>query len=245
MDNKKKKDNIINNNLFKVKGSNIISKSTKERKVYNNIHTKSSRIFNLNKRNNLIINNRFKNFNNNKEITTITTIQNLTYKKDKNSIANYFEIKNKKDKKDNNNNNKEYNFLKPKKLNILEPNTFSEDYFINRYKKTNFSDIKVKKMKYNFNSLIFNFKKDNPKLNNIKSKVNKNNKKENNSYIQEKDNKIVKKKPLKKENNNINNTNLSKKNKNQKINKSSIKTIKINGIDREYFKSFIINKFSR
>ena len=147
MDNKKKKSIIINNNLSKVKGNNIISKSTKERKIYNNIQKNSSRVFNLNKRNNIIINNRFQNFNNNKEITTITTIQNLPYKKDKNSIANYFEIKNKKDKKDNNNNNKEYNFLKPKKLNILEPNTFSEDYFINRYKMTNFSDIKVKKMK--------------------------------------------------------------------------------------------------
>ena len=244
MDNKKKKSIIINNNLSKVKGNNIISKSTKERKIYNNIQKNSSRVFNLNKRNNIIINNRFQNFNNNKEITTITTIQNLPYKKDKNSIANYFEIKNKKDKKDNNNNNKEYNFLKPKKLNILEPNTFSEDYFINRYKMTNFSDIKVKKMKSNFNSLIFNFKKDNPKLSNIK-KVNKNNKNENNSYIQEKDNKIVKKKPLQKKNNNINNTNLSKKNKNQKINKLSFKNIKINGIDKEYFKSFIISKYSR
>lgn len=244
MDNKKKKDIITNNNLFKIKGCNIISKSTKERKIYNNNQNKSSRLFNINKRKNLLINNRFHNFNNNKEIKTITTIQNLPYKKDKITNAKCFDIKNIKNKKEN---NKEYNFLKTKKLNILELNTFNEDYFIKRYKMTNFSDIKVKKMKSNFNSLIFNFKKDNPKLNNIKSKLNKNNRneKENSSYIFEKNDKIVKKKPLKSEINNFNNTNFSKKYKNQKINKSSFKNLKINGIDREYFKSFIINKYSR
>ena len=40
--------------------------------------------------------------------------------------------------------------------------------------------------------------------------------------------------------NNLNNTNYSKK-----IKKSSYNNININGINREYFKSFIINKYSR
>ena len=107
---------------------------------------------------------------------------------------------------------------------------------------TNFSDIKVKKMKSNFDSIILNFKKDNKKLNNIKTKINKKNKigkKENNSYIFEKSNKIIKRKELKNDLN-FNNTNYSKK-----IQKSSYNNININGINREYFKSFIINKYSR
>ena len=44
---------------------------------------------------------------------------------------------------------KEYNLIKFKNLNIFEPNTLNSDYLIKKYKMTNFSDIKVKKMKSN------------------------------------------------------------------------------------------------
>ena len=166
-------------------------------------------------------------------------MHNLSLKKNKNASTKCLENKDNNAKKDY---NKEYNLIKFKNLNIFEPNTLNSDYLIKKYKMTNFSDIKVKKMKSNFDSIILNYKKDNQKLNNIKTKINKKNKigkKENNSYIFEKSDKIIKRKELKNDLN-FNNTNYSKK-----IQKSSYNNININGINREYFKSFIINKYSR
>ena len=239
----KKKEIFLNNNLNKTKGVNNFSKSTKERKNYNNIQNTNSKIISIKKRNNLTNNNRYINLDNNnnkQEISAIiNTMHNLSLKKNKNASTKCLENKDNNVKKDY---NKEYNLIKFKNLNIFEPNTLNSDYLIKKYKMTNFSDIKVKKMKSNIDSIILNFKKDNKKLNNIKTKINKKNKigkKENNSYIFEKSDKIIKRKELKNDLN-FNNTNYSKK-----IQKSSYNNININGINREYFKSFIINKYSR
>ena len=240
----KKKEIFLNNNLNKTKGVNNFSKSTKERKNYNNIQNTNSKIISIKKRNNLTNNNRYINLDNNnnnkQEISAIiNTMHNLSLKKNKNASTKCLENKDNNAKKDY---NKEYNLIKFKNLNIFEPNTLNSDYLIKKYKMTNFSDIKVKKMKSNFDSIILNYKKDNQKLNNIKTKINKKNKigkKENNSYIFEKSDKIIKRKELKNDLN-FNNTNYSKK-----IQKSSYNNININGINREYFKSFIINKYSR
>ena len=239
----KKKEIFLNNNLNKTKGVNNFSKSTKETKNYNNIQNTNSKIISIKKRNNLTNNNRYINLDNNnnkQEISAIiNTMHNLSIKKNKNASAKCLENKDNNVKKDY---NKEYNLIKFKNLNIFEPNTLNSDYLIKKYKMTNFSDIKVKKMKSNFDSIILNYKKDNQKLNNIKTKINKKNKigkKENNSYIFEKSDKIIKRKELKNDLN-FNNTNYSKK-----IQKSSYNNININGINREYFKSFIINKYSR
>ena len=240
----KKKEIFLNNNLNKTKGVNNFSKSTKERKNYNNIQNTNSKIISIKKRNNLTNNNRYINLDNNnnnkQEISAIiNTMHNLSIKKNKNASTKCLENKDNNAKKDY---NKEYNLIKFKNLNIFEPNTLNSDYLIKKYKITNFSDIKVKKMKSNFDSIILNYKKDNQKLNNIKTKINKKNKigkKENNSYIFEKSDKIIKRKELKNDLN-FNNTNYSKK-----IQKSSYNNININGINREYFKSFIINKYSR
>ena len=238
----KKKEIFLNNNLNKTKGVNNFSKSTKERKNYNNIQNTNSKIISIKKRNNLTNNNRYINLDNNnkQEISAIiNTMHNLSLKKNKNASTKCLENKDNNVNKDY---NKEYNLIKFKNLNIFEPNTLNSDYLIKKYKMTNFSDIKVKKMKSNIDSIILNYKKDNQKLNNIKTKINKKNKigkKENNSYIFEKSDKIIKRKELKNDLN-FNNTNYSKK-----IQKSSYNNININGINREYFKSFIINKYSR
>ena len=239
----KKKEIFLNNNLNKTKGVNNFSKSTKERKNYNNIQNTNSKIISIKKRNNLTNNNRYINLDNNnnkQEISAIiNTMHNLSLKKNKNASTKCLENKDNNVNKDY---NKEYNLIKFKNLNVFEPNTLNSDYLIKKYKMTNFSDIKVKKMKSIFDSIILNYKKDNQKLNNIKTKINKKNKigkKENNSYIFEKSDKIIKRKELKNDLN-FNNTNYSKK-----IQKSSYNNININGINREYFKSFIINKYSR
>ena len=246
MNDLKKKEIFVNNNLFKTKGVNNFSKSTKGRKHYNNIQNKNSKTISIKKRDILTINNKSGSLNNNftsfnkKEISTTMINNNCPSKNNKNTIEKCLENKDKIEKKEY---NKEYNLLKSKYLNIFEPNTFNEDYLIQRYKMINFSDIKVKKMKSNFDSIILNYKKNIPKLNNIKSKMNKKNKiekKGNNSYMFIKNDKIIKRKELKNIIKNFYNTNNSKK-----IKKSSFKDITINGIDREYFKSFIINKYSR
>ena len=187
MNDLKKKEIFVNNNLFKTKGVNNFSKSTKGRKNYNNIQNKNSKTISIKKRDNLTINNKSGNLNNNftsfnkKEISTTTINNNCPSKNNKNTIEKCLENKDKIEKKEY---NKEYNLLKSKYLNIFEFNNFNEDYLIQRYKMINFSDIKVKKMKSNFDSIILNYKKNIPKLNNIKSKLNKKNnieKKENNN----------------------------------------------------------------
>ena len=169
MNNEKKKKIFVNN----------FSKSTKERKNFNNIQNISSKLISIKKRNNITNNNRDGNLKNNynkKEVSTfMNTMYNLSSKKNKNVNAKCLENKNNSLKKEY---NKECNLIKNKNLNIFEPNSFNVDYLMKRYKMVNFSDIKVKKMKSNFDSIILDYKKDKQKLNNIKSKLTKKNKNE-------------------------------------------------------------------
>jgi len=173
MENKKEKiSDDKNDKILKIKNlsKNVIDKDNK------NIKNKFSGKTFKKKRNNFMnlkINNKFEdnneNFENkNKEIFVLNTIQNLQKNKIKNISVECNEILNKKEEN-----------LKLKKLNELNNN-----YLTKRNKIKNFSDIKVKKRKSNFNSIILNFKKENEinicKLNNIKTKVNKNN---NNSKV--------------------------------------------------------------
>ena len=173
MENKKEKiSDDKNDKILKIKNlsKNVIDKDNK------NIKNKFSGKTFKKKRNNFMnlkINNKFEdnneNFENkNREIFVVNTIQNLQKNKIKNISVECNEILNKNEGN-----------LKLKKLNELNNN-----YLTKRNKIKNFSDIKVKKRKSNFNSIILNFKKENElnicKLNNIKTKVNKNN---NNSKV--------------------------------------------------------------
>ena len=131
------------------------------------------------------------------ELNNIQTIQN---NKIKNSSNKGFETLNKKDKLDN--------------------NIFSEDkYSTKHYKKNNFSDIKLKQKKSNFDSILSfinkkQIQKYNCKLNDIKTKNKKNINNVHNYTIINNKKKILKKIP------------------------------KINEKEEEYFKTFIINKYS-
>ena len=213
------------------------STNLKERKNDKDIKNKIENKNNKKKGNSITINNRINNKNiikkdKKEELTVINTIQNLQTRKIKNINSKFSNINNKN--------------IQNKKLNKLDPNTYNEDYYsTKRDKKSYFSDIKMKKMKSKFDSIILDNKKETPiyknKLNNIISRINKFEKRirGNNSYIFNKDNNIIKRKNLEKDINNCNNTI-----KNINIKNNLFEGVKMNEINREFFKSFQINKIS-
>ena len=224
------------NKILKTKIIKNSSKQIKEKKEDKNNRSKYSYISYIERKKNLMIYNKFEdNKNKNGETSTIKTLQNSQKNKNQNSSAKCLKIHDKKEQ------NKKHNLMMLKKLNLFYQNGFNEDNFLTkRYKNNNFSDVKVKKIKSNFNSILLNFKKENKKyqygFNNIKTKVNKNNKyfNFNNSIISNGDGKIE---------NDKNKKGKSKKNDtNNKIKKDKYKDI--HGIYKENFKSFTINKYS-
>ena len=106
MNDLKKKEIFVNNNLFKTKGINNFSKSTKGRKNYNNIQNKNSKTISIKKRDNLTINNKSGYLNNNftsfnkKEISTTMINNNCPSKNNKNTIEKCLENKDKIEKKE-------------------------------------------------------------------------------------------------------------------------------------------------
>ena len=219
---------------MKVKPIKYLYKSLKVRKENKNIFNEKWNNRNKNKTYNLfnlIVNNRYEDKNKNiqKEKKEFFDVQN---NKMRNISDKYLEIKNKK--------SKEQDLQKPKPLNIFIPNSFNEDNYLTKRNNdnNNFSNIKVKKMKHNLNSIIFNYNKENQifqyRLNNCKKKVNeyKRNIKGNNSYITNKELIIE------------DNKNKNRKKK-ENIYNTKKKLIKdIYGINKEYFKLFINNKYS-
>ena len=145
------------------------STNFKERKNDKDIKNKIENKNNKKKGNSITINNRINNKNiikkdKKEELTVINTIQNLQTRKIKNINSKFSNINNKN--------------IQNKKMNKLDPNTYNEDYYsTKRDKKSYFSDIKMKKMKSKFDSIILDNKKETPiyqnKLNNIISRINK------------------------------------------------------------------------
>ena len=231
MEKNQKKSNEKNNIILTTKRIKNLSKNIKEMKKDCNIPIKNYCKTDKKKRNILMSNNRFENINKNnqnkvEETLAIYTLQNIP----KNISKENKGIQNKKEK------NKEQNSLKPKNMNIFNQSKFHEEnYLTKRYKKNNFSDIKVKKIKSNFNSIILNFKKENHKY---KYRLNDNKIKGNNTFIFNKELQIQDGKigNSKKKQNKIKDCN----------NKKEIKTPfkNINGINKGYFKSFLIKKYS-
>ena len=135
---------------MKVKPIKYLYKSLKVRKENKNIFNEKWNNRNKNKTYNLfnlIVNNRYEDKNKNiqKEKKEFFDVQN---NKMRNISDKYLEIKNKK--------SKEQDLQKPKPLNIFIPNSFNEDNYLTKRNNdnNNFSNIKVKKMKHNLNSII-------------------------------------------------------------------------------------------
>ena len=193
------KDKVIVNKKNKIlKSQNIQNYEKKSKEKDENLQIKNSGLTYKYKRNNL-------NIKNNQDDIKKNIINKHGDSPLKNTIQNSSKNKNI------NISNKFVNMTN-KKVQKQEKNI--------RFKINNFSDIKVKKVKSNYNSILINFSKDNPmfqnRLNIIKPNSIKNNKKTkaNISYI----------------------------NKNKKK-KASFKDIF--GINNEYFKSFKRNKYSK
>ena len=126
--------------------------------------------------------------------------------------------------------------------NKIETKDYNINYLSKRYNIIDFSHKKEKNIKNNLNDLLLNIPINNYKFNKIKTKLaNKSNNKMNISYYSDKNDNEENKRKINLDINNIfNHTIKIKKKKNSSKNYKQSN----NGINKEFFKSYIVNKYS-